>query len=192
LGKPVHPLPYFDEHVSFVYKWGKVVLFHDGLGNVFGGDSHVFKVWHGGIQVKISYVGRHEFCVVGGEYTIEEDFYEGHASYGGADRAVVVDSIATAGESDSVLARFMWAVVCTYAEVCCLAICWECRDGDEMYGIGAMGHVWIYALCESSYFVGGSAYPCFRVCAEFELRVFLCDAGVWVDYCIGCPVCMGW
>eukprot|EP00978_Attheya_sp_CCMP212_P014422 scaffold36718_cov30-Attheya_sp.AAC.2 len=47
LGQSVHALADFYNYVAIMDEWGKMVLCHDTFWNVFNGNVHVFRSFHG-------------------------------------------------------------------------------------------------------------------------------------------------
>ena len=53
LGKAIHPLPDFNQDVTVVHKWCKVVLGHYAGRDGPNRDSHVFVPLHGSVEVEV-------------------------------------------------------------------------------------------------------------------------------------------
>eukprot|EP00978_Attheya_sp_CCMP212_P049021 scaffold605156_cov122-Attheya_sp.AAC.1 len=47
LGQAIHAFTDFNDDVAIMDKWGKMVLFHNTFWNVFYGNAHIFRSFHG-------------------------------------------------------------------------------------------------------------------------------------------------
>ena len=62
---------------------------------------------------------------------------------------------------------------------------------QEVHGVAASGHVWLFALSKATDFARGRSKPEFAVLAQFELGVLHGGAGVGIDNSVGGPKGMG-
>jgi len=62
---------------------------------------------------------------------------------------------------------------------------------QEVHGVAASGHVWLFALSKATDFARGRCKPEFAVLAQFELGILHGGAGVGIDNSVGGPKGMG-
>jgi hypothetical protein len=72
MGKTVYAFADLDENMSVVDEGLELVLLHDAGWNDFDGDSHIFVIVSGSVQVKYFDVDRREFCIGSGQNAVEE------------------------------------------------------------------------------------------------------------------------
>ena len=105
------------------------------------GNTHVFKSRHWIVEVKIGDVSGHKFGLGRGEHTVQQEFDGGEVGCGGADFTREVNLVTAYCESLAFGFGFERAKFCNNAQVGCASVCRDVGVPDEMYGVGATGHV---------------------------------------------------
>jgi len=142
LWQPVHALADFDHNVAIMDKGEQIVLCHDGGRNVTNGNTHVVKSRHWIIKVKIGDVGGQKFGLGRGEHTVQQEFDGGEVGCGGADFTREFNLVTAYRESQAFGFGFEWAEFSNNAQVGYSSVGGDVGVPDEMYGVGATGHVW--------------------------------------------------
>ncbi len=103
----------------------KVVMDYDFVGDDVEMETHIFGVWHGGVEVEISEVNAQQLCprsTDGGSY---EEFGHGEIGHWCAFVAWIVDAIATNGEPNVVFLFFLWSINAANAAKCGEFVSWN-------------------------------------------------------------------
>jgi len=106
------------------------------------GNAHVFKSRHWIIEVKIGDVSGHKFGLGRGEHTVQHEFDGGEVGCGGADFTREFNLVTAYRESQAFGFGFEWAEFSNNAQVGYSSVGGDVGVPDEMYGVGATGHVW--------------------------------------------------
>jgi hypothetical protein len=101
LGQTIHAFADFDENEAFVCFGEECVLIDDGLRNGCQGDAHVFFTHHGCSQIKIFKVESDKTGVGSGDDAVQEQFYDGEVSSGGADFVGIMYKVPANGEANA-------------------------------------------------------------------------------------------
>jgi hypothetical protein len=94
-------------------------------------ETHVFRVWHRGVDVENGEVNAQKFCPWGADDGINEEFGRGEISHGCTFVARMADAIATNSESNGMYFVFLRPIIATYAAIGWAFMSWGMRFGDE-------------------------------------------------------------
>ncbi len=118
MGKTIHPLPNLDVYPAVRSdNVAKVVMDDDFFGNDFKMESHVFGVWHGGVEVEIGKVNAQKLGPRGTDGGIDEEFGRGEIGHWCALVAWFVDLIAANDEPNAMFLFLLWFVIAANAAV---------------------------------------------------------------------------
>ncbi len=102
-GKTIHPLSNLDVYLSIRSdNVTKVVVDDDFIRDGVRTDTHVFGVWHGGVEVEIGEVYAQKLCPRGADGGIDEEFGRGEIGRWCAFVAWIVDVIAANSEPNAI------------------------------------------------------------------------------------------
>ena len=185
MARCVHAFANFHHNVTVMDERSKVVLREDNVRNRSERDAHVFIARHRRVQVKIRDVYRHVLRVECGNNTVEMALDGGDIDSGRANVVRIIYFVTTTGKANTVLFGFVRFFSCNNTQIGGFA---RGRFGivsDEEHGFGTGWHVRCYALRETADFVGCGLDPLSGIGTLFEVAIFECCTGGWINDRIG-------
>jgi hypothetical protein len=137
LGKTIHPLSNLDVHPAIRSdNVAKVVMDNNFVRDDVNTETHVFRVWHRGVEVEIGEVDAQKLGPRGTDGGVDEEFGRGEISGWCALVAWIVDAIAANGEPNAMFLLFLWSVIAANAAVGGAFVSWNVWLGDENACVG--------------------------------------------------------
>jgi hypothetical protein len=109
LREAIHAFVDADVDETVVDLGHQVVFFDDFGGNEIDGNTHVFGILHGGVEVEILDVGEAHAGVFIGDDGVGQALESGEIGGGSTGAAGIIDEVATNGEAGTFLLSFLGA-----------------------------------------------------------------------------------
>ena len=106
-----------------------------------------------------------------GDDAIEHAIYCGEFCHLGGDIAIIGETVATHGESNTTWVALFWAKGSDNMKVCCLSVLGDGQNWEKEHVISASGHVGAVSLAEVAYFIGASIDPELALTAGAQLMI---------------------
>ncbi len=118
MGETIHPLSNLDVY-PFIRSdnVAKVVMDNDFIGDDVETETHVFGVWHGGVEVEIDKVNAQKRCPQDNDEGMDEEFGRGEIGCWCAFVAKIVDAIVAKGEPNMMFLFFLWLIIAANAAI---------------------------------------------------------------------------
>jgi hypothetical protein len=162
LGKTVHTDADFCKD-SVIFDEGSEVIFcHDVVWDGPGWDIEIF-ILAGVIkrsdEVEIGQVKAEEGGRWSGDDAVEQELGGGEVSCWGVGFTVVVDEVASDGETDAIVVCFLRAMIGADAQIGRFLAWWQLVQMDEMQHVGSFVAAALASLCGAGNFFGAALFP---------------------------------